>query len=171
MSWCTIESDPGVFNEMMESFGARNVACEEIYSLDMIPRDTESYGLIFLFKWVQENDPRPTIDPSEMPNCVFSTQTVQNACATQAILSVLLNIPEGKVELGNELKDFRSFVVDLDAESRGYAIGNSDSLRLVHNSFARAEPLFMEESKNARGKKEDAYHFVAYVPFQGKVYE
>jgi ubiquitin carboxyl-terminal hydrolase L5 len=170
MSWCTIESDPGVFREMIATLGVKNVSVEEIWDLDGISQSKEkSYGLIFLFKWIQENDPRPTLDASSVPNLIFSRQMVQNACATQAILSVLLN--SDAVELGEQLKDFKSFIVDLDSESRGYAIGNSDPIRQVHNSFARAEPLFIEESRNSRGKKEDAYHFVAYLPYQGHVYE
>lgn len=170
MSWCTIESDPGVFNEMISSFGVQEVAVEEIYSLDyLLETKGTSYGLIFLFKWVQENDPRPCLDPLSVDQLIFSKQTVQNACATQAILSVLLN--SESVEIGETLKEFKSFMVHLDSESRGFAIGDSDHIRDVHNSFARAEPFFIEESRSKKGKKEDAYHFIAYLPFQGKVYE
>lgn len=170
MSWCTIESDPGVFHEMISSLGVKDVAVEEIWSLDGISQAKEqSYGLVFLFKWVQESDPRATLDSSSVGDLIFARQTVQNACATQAILSVLLNAQN--IELGETLSDFKSFIIDLDAESRGMAIGNSDQIRQIHNSFARAEPFFMEESRNARGKKEDVYHFVAYLPFGGRVYE
>ena len=169
MSWCTIESDPGVFNALINEIGVENVQVEEVYSLDSTEqRKEKSHGLIFLFKWRSEVDDRPIIDPSDT-SVYFARQVVNNACATQAILSVLLNAEQ--VRLGESLDSFKSFTYELDSESRGIEIGNSDLLREVHNRFARPEPFIQDEVKSSTDG-EDAYHFIAYVPSSdGNVYE
>lgn len=166
-SWCTIESDPGLFSELIENIGVTGVQVEEIYSLDQT-MNMKSHGLIFLFKWRPETDPRPTLHFSDIPELFFAKQVITNACATQAILSVLLNA-EG-INLGETLSNFKEFTMEFDADSKGLAISNSDIIRSSHNAFASADPFIAEESKHSNAKG-DAYHFVAYIPFNGAVYE
>jgi len=164
--WCTVESDPGVFSELICSFGVADCEVEEVYSMDQTI--DSSHGLIFLFKWKHEQDTRTILNPDFVPNLFFARQVITNACATQAILHVLLN--SDSVDLGDKLRDFRQFTQTFDAEMKGEAISNSDMIKNAHNSFARPEPFGFDESKKTSGKG-DAYHFIAFVPFGGSVYE
>ena len=99
---------------------------------------------------------------SRLDSIFFARQVINNACATQAIMSVLMNIEDSAVNLGDTLKEFKEFCGALDPETKGLALSNSDQIRSVHNSFAR-QTLFEFDSKKAE-KDDDVFHFVSYVP-------
>lgn len=77
-NWCLIESDPGVFTELIRGFGVTGVQVEELYSLedgcfeDMKP----IHGLIFLFKWRPGEDTGGEL-VSDAPNVFFAQQVLK----------------------------------------------------------------------------------------------
>lgn len=177
--WCLIESDPGCFTELIRGFGVANVIVEELYGLSEqnFQNLHPIYGLIFLFKWQKADDTKADIvRDSRLERLFFAKQVINNACATQAILSVLLNAPTKKtdgdsvgIELGETLINFKEFSKDFDPTMKGLALSNSDVIRCVHNTFARQQ-MFEFDTKQAE-KDDDVFHFISYIPFEGRLYE
>lgn len=177
--WCLIESDPGCFTELIKGFGVTNVVVEELYGLSEqnFQNMQPIYGLVFLFKWRQADDSKANIvRDSRLERLFFAKQVINNACATQAILSILLNAPTKRsdkddigIELGDTLQNFKEFSKDFDPTMKGYALSNSDVIRLVHNTFARQQMFEFDATK--ADKDDDVFHFISYIPFEGRLYE
>uniref|UniRef100_A0A673W0E7 Ubiquitin carboxyl-terminal hydrolase n=2 Tax=Salmoninae TaxID=504568 RepID=A0A673W0E7_SALTR len=169
---------------------------EEIWSME--PENFENlkpvHGLIFLFKWQPGEAPAGSIvQDSRLDNIFFAKQVINNACATQAIVSVLLNCTHSDMLLGETLTEFREFSLSFDAavscsvfcpwdvhnthtlmifssiKMKGLALSNSEVIRQVHNGFARQQ-MFEFDAKSS-AKDEEAFHFVSYVPVNGRLYE
>lgn len=191
--WCTIESDPGVFSSLIESFGVANAQLTELYSLDddslrsLTASHGKVHGLVFLFKWQGNIQSEELLDGSgsgtgmavaeeDIPeDLFFARQMITNACATQALLAILLNaqsvdIIDGDgtdssstLVLGETLSSLKSFTTSFPPDLKGEAIGASDEIRNVHNSFARRETFLMDDSKQRMATKDDdVFHFIAY---------
>ncbi|KAI0491215.1 ubiquitin carboxyl-terminal hydrolase [Xylaria cf. heliscus] len=185
--WNTIESDAGVFTFLLNNLGAKDVQFEELLTLEPEALTTlyPVYGVIFLFKYPTDAPyaatDKPldgTFDHEASERIFFAAQTIQNACGTQALLSVLLNKDgEGddsststSIDIGTSLREFRDFTMVLPPEFRGEALSNSELIRDVHNSFAKSSP-FVDETQRTSGEPEDAFHFIAYTPINGTLYE
>ena len=167
--WCTIESDPGVFTELIKNIGVKGVQVDEIIDLDILEvGDEPVYGLIFLFKYMQNSGYKPNVLTDWDNDLFFAKQEVQNACATQAILGILLNNTD-KLDIGPTLNELKSFTQNMDPGTRGLAISNSEKIRVEHNKFSHPEPFIFTKKKAKDG--DDVFHFVAYIHFKNAIYE
>jgi len=174
--WNTIESDAGVFTYLLENLGVKGVQFEELLSLEKEELESLSpiYGVIFLFKYptneTKSSTPKDgTYDHSAAETLFFANQVIQNACGTQALMSVLLN-KDDEIDIGSKLKEFKDFAGVLPPEFRGEVFSNSELIRETHNSFARASP-FVDETVRQATEDDDVYHFIAYTSINGTLYE
>ena len=167
--WCTIESDPGVFSELIQNLGVKGVQVDEIIDLDILEIGNEPvFGLIFLFKYMQKTEYKPKVLSEWDNDLFFAKQEIQNACATQAILGILLNNTD-KLDIGPTLKELKSFTEGMDPTTRGLAISNSEKIRTEHNKFSHPEPFVFAKKKAKDG--DDVFHFVSYIHFKNAIYE
>ena len=133
----------GVFTYLIDNLGVKDVQFEELISLDpselqqlrllssitshtsdlciLTPTSSPVYGVIFLFKYpTGETRPKDvphdgTYDLAAAENTFFASQVIQNACGTQALLSVLLN-KEDTLDIGPQLKEFKDFTMAFPPE-------------------------------------------------------
>ncbi|KOS18083.1 Ubiquitin carboxyl-terminal hydrolase isozyme L5 [Escovopsis weberi] len=197
--WVELESEPAFFNIILRDLGVKDVKAQEIFSidqasLDFLPRPV--YGLIFLFQYGPGGDESEGDD--DTGSLWFANQTTHNSCATVALLNIVMNA--GQVELGSELAAFKASTRDLGTALRGHELSRNKFIRTIHNSFTRrmdhlnADLALEDEASSAetaaakrragrgrakvlttKGRKTPAdeygYHFIAYVPADGYVWE
>ena len=183
--WNTIESDPGVFSDLLDAIGTRGLEVEEVWGLDdeSLAPLSKSLGLLFLFRYGGAVPETPVGDAetnasapasasdsslSSSPAAWFAHQAISNACGTQALLHIVMNSDEAlhNFSVGPALSALRDFTTALPPRERGLALGDCESVRAAHNSFARAEPFADGPARTAK-KGDDVFHFVAYVPAVG----
>jgi ubiquitin carboxyl-terminal hydrolase L5 len=80
-------------------------------------------------------------------------------------------VQRGEITLGSELESFKEFASQLPPEYRGEVLSNSERIRDVHNSFARASPFVDETARDPGAESEDVFHFIAYTSVDGVLYE
>ncbi|KAF4456593.1 hypothetical protein F53441_1337 [Fusarium austroafricanum] len=196
--WIELESEPAFFNIILRDLGVRNVKAQEIFTIDqgelaLLPQPV--YGLIFLFQYLPGLE--EANEEQDATDVWFANQTTNNACATVAMLNIVMNA-EG-IDLGGKLQDFKESTWDLNTALRGHQISKNNFIRTIHNSFTRRmdhlnADLFLENeaseakaNKNKRrpvakrGKRapprknktnsDYGFHFIAYVPAGGYVWE
>ena len=180
-SWLELESDPGLFTLLVHEYGTEGVQVDEVYDINKEIKGPV-YGFIFLFKWIEERRARRkpgnenfVEDPEIINSMFFAHQSIHNSCATHALLSILMNCKG--LNIGPTLKRIKIFTEGMDPESKGYVIGNLPKLAHIHNSYAKPERHKLPEkpSKSEAGitckSAIDTFHFVSYVPINGRLFE
>ncbi|EKV16751.1 Ubiquitin Carboxy-terminal hydrolase 37 [Penicillium digitatum PHI26] len=173
-SWngfCEIESEPGIM-------------IQEVVSLDeemMALLNNPVYGLIFLFRWREDNGGK---QEATCPDGLwFANQTANNACASVALLNIVNNIPD--IDLGENLRSFKKFTMPFTPALRGDAINNFEFVKRIHNSYARKMDILNSDlqlkteattrKKGPKGKafeESDAtFHFIAFMPVMGQLWK
>ncbi|KAH6844845.1 ubiquitin thiolesterase-like protein [Chaetomium sp. MPI-CAGE-AT-0009] len=199
-SWIELESDPAFFTAILGRIGVKGAKIEEVLSVDedtLATLPSPVHGLVFLYEYVSEESAEATETSREV---WFANQTTQNACATIALLNIIMNA-EG-LGLGKRLRELKRESEDMSPPLRGNMINNSAWIRMAHNSFARRLDLLdaalslqndvdAEKKKKraklaaARQKKRNqrtkakadksgdisAYHFIAFVPVGQQVWQ
>jgi ubiquitin carboxyl-terminal hydrolase L5 len=163
-----------ICRELLSTLGVPLVV-DDLYSLDSdsLSHLQPLHALIFLFKWLPstKGSDGPAHGGSYAPDFTgfFAQQVVNNACATLAVLNALGNVHPAP-RTGPELGSLFEFSQALDPQTRGYALTSADWLRAAHNALSPPATVSLEELGLPR-EKEDAYHFVVYVPKDGRVWE
>ncbi|KAG4285697.1 hypothetical protein FPRO06_06957 [Fusarium proliferatum] len=111
--WVELESEPAFFNIILRDLGVCNVKAQEIFTIDqdslaLLPQPV--YGLVFLFQYLPGLE-----EETEEPDATgvwFANQTTSNACATVAMLNIVMNV-EG-IDLGEKLRAFKESTKDLN---------------------------------------------------------
>ncbi|KAG6017782.1 hypothetical protein E4U54_003387 [Claviceps lovelessii] len=191
--WVELESEPAFFNTILRDLGVKHVKVQELFTMDQDSLDAVSnmsrkpvFGLVFLFQY----------DPAYEGEEQIHDSTTQIWFANQApLLNIIMNSPD--IELGQQLADFKEATKDLDTSLRGHRISCNKFIRSIHNSFTRrmdhlnadlclendynddrskakkrkAASKSRPRNKKRRASLEYGYHFIAYVPFDGHVWE
>ncbi|PIL34313.1 hypothetical protein GSI_03088 [Ganoderma sinense ZZ0214-1] len=144
--FAVIESDPGVFTTLVRKLGVAGLEVTELYSVEAFATDhINPYGLIFCYLCEADTSAKPEFSPEDdlddpdARSIWFANQLSDDACASQAILNVLLNCRD--VDLGPELKEFAADTEKMSPVMRGLAISNSFHIREAQNSLARPADL------------------------------
>lgn len=168
--WCTIESDPGVFTELISNLGVKDVQVDEVIDLDLLNPEDNVYGVIFLFKYMSKTNYKPNVLGNYDKNLYFAKQVIVNACATQAILAILFN-NDKVIDIGPTLSELKSFTSEMDPALKGLCFAECEKVKEEHNKFSKPSQFIETKEKRAAKDGDDVFHFVSYILYNNSIYE
>ncbi|KAJ7189859.1 ubiquitin C-terminal hydrolase [Mycena pura] len=138
--FAVLESDPGVFTSLVRRLGIRGLEFVELYDIEPWAVDhLHPRGLVFCFLWHKDAHRPSDFDDPDAERVWFANQLSDDACASLAILNIVLNCPD--VEIGEELALFKRETESMSPVMKGLAISSSPFIRKAHRELARPADL------------------------------
>ncbi|KAI8066322.1 ubiquitin carboxyl-terminal hydrolase [Gongronella butleri] len=162
LEWLHIDPDPGLLTQLCVHLGIQGVQVEELLStqrstlFDLQP----VYGIIVFLH--HHGRPSKDDDVSSHDRLYFANQVINDAYAVHALLSIVLNCDD-VLDLSQSLIEFKQFTRDFSPVDKGLSLGNSQAIRESQSKVAR--------KNTTSATKDQMYHYISYVPFEGHLWE
>lgn len=107
------EAKTGVFTTLLQKFGVKGLEVTEIYDIEPWATDhLKPHGLIFCYMCNDSDSANASeLEDEDAESVWFANQLSDDACASHALLNVLLNCPH--VDLGEELREMQAVTAEM----------------------------------------------------------
>ncbi|KAL2837486.1 hypothetical protein BJY01DRAFT_220955 [Aspergillus pseudoustus] len=131
-AWIPLESDPGIFTELMHNLGADDdLTFMDVFSLDSRPWiPVRALILIFPSCDAYKRDTETQTTSHDDKELVWVNQTIDNACGLYAILHCVCNIPDA-IKPGSVLSGF------MEASNRAAFLESSQEVEEFYDRAAQ----------------------------------
>ncbi|XP_031620220.1 ubiquitin carboxyl-terminal hydrolase [Contarinia nasturtii] len=176
-TWIALESNPEVLTKYIHKLGVSplwsltDVFGLEPDQLEWLPGPVQALILLFpcsnsFEKYSKEQDEELKANPPKVPeDLFFLKQYIHNACGAIALVHSVANNPAIEIEDGSILKKYLDEARDLTPEKRGKLLENDKSFTDAHQEVA------VEGQTDANSGEPVNHHFVAFINFNGQLYE
>ncbi|KAK3305531.1 uncharacterized protein B0T15DRAFT_493689 [Chaetomium strumarium] len=148
--WTELESDPAFFTLVLGLLGVKGARIVEALSVDedsLAALPSPVYGLVFLYQYLGEESGKETAETGR--DVWFANQTTNNACATIALLNIIMNV-DG---------------LSLDLLNAALALDNKvDRALTAKKSKKSNKRVKRRRAGSAESEGGSGYHFIAFVP-------
>jgi ubiquitin carboxyl-terminal hydrolase L3 len=171
VNWPALESDPEIFTKYAQSLGLKGThTFNEIFSLDeeMLSM-CQGSAVILCFNY-NKNGPERKLEESNfveansLPYYMKQSGSLDLACG---VIALLHSIGNSQVELvdGSILKNYFEKTKSMTPEERSSYLETCQQFKQAHLEFAN------QGQSNQVNAEECSYHFIAFVHYNGKLYE